>query len=131
MIFRYTILYVDDVAATLDFYGRAFALDKAFLHPSGDYGELSTGETKLAFSSNQLMQQLGKAPGKPNPKAPVFEVAFETDDVRVALARALAAGATLEQEVRQEPWGQTTAYVSDLNGYLVEICSPVQLPSAG
>ncbi|MCB1833914.1 MAG: hypothetical protein KDH19_10850 [Geminicoccaceae bacterium] len=27
--------------------------------------------------------------------------------------------------VVQEPWGQTTAYVTDLNGFLVEICSPV------
>lgn len=131
MILRYTILYVDDVAGTLDFYRRAFALEQAFLHPSGDYGELSTGETKLAFSSKALMQQLGKAPGKPDPKAPVFELAFETDDVRAALDRALAAGATPEQGVREEPWGQTTTYVSDVNGYLVEICSPVQLPSAG
>ena len=128
---RYTILYVDDVAATLDFYGRGFALEQAFLHPSGDHGELSTGETKLAFSSNALMQKLGKTPAKPDPKAPVFELAFETDDVRAALDRSLAAGATLEQGVREEPWRQTTAYVSDANGYLVEICSPVQLPSAG
>ena len=45
--------------------------------------------------------------------------------------RALAAGATLLQDVREEDWGQTTAYVGDPNGYLVEICSPVQLPSAG
>ncbi len=129
--FRYTILYVDDVAATLDFYGRAFGLETAFLHPSGDYGELSTGETKLAFSSRRLMRQLGKAPGRPDVKTPVFELALKTDDVRADLDRALAAGATLEQEVRDEPWGQTTAYVSDVNGYLVEICSLVQLPSAG
>ena len=27
MIFRYTILYVDNAAVTLDFYSRAFALD--------------------------------------------------------------------------------------------------------
>jgi hypothetical protein len=29
MIFRYTILYVDDVAASLDFYERAFAIRRA------------------------------------------------------------------------------------------------------
>jgi lactoylglutathione lyase len=131
MILRYTILYVDDVAATLDFYERAFALTRSFLHESGDYGELSTGETKLAFSSVSLMKQLGKAPGRPVPEAPVFEIAFETDDVGAAFERAIAAGAKPMQEVRDEPWGQTTSYVSDPNGYLVEICSPVQLPSAG
>ena len=50
MIFRYTILYVDDVPATLDFFERAFGLQRGFLHESGDYGELTTGDTKLAFS---------------------------------------------------------------------------------
>lgn len=131
MILRYTILYVDDVAATLDFYERAFALERKFLHESGDYGELSTGETRLAFSSTALMNQLGKSPGKPAPEAPVFEIAFETDDVQTAFARAVEAGAKPVQQVRDEPWWQTTSYVSDPNGYLVEICSPVQFPSAG
>ena len=131
MNLRYTLLYVDDVAATLDFYERAFALSRAFLHESGDYGELSTGETKLAFSSTALIRQLGKTPGKPTPDAPVFEIAFETDDVAAAFDRAVGAGAKPVQRVRDEPWGQTTSYVSDPNGYLVEICSPVQSPSAG
>lgn len=131
MNLRYTILYVADVAATLAFYERAFALKRLFLHESGDYGELATGETKLAFSSVALMTQLGKTPGKPSAEAPVFEIAFETDDVSAAFNRAVAAGAKPIQNVRDEPWGQTTSYVSDPNGYLVEICSPVQLPSAG
>lgn len=130
MILRYTILYVDQVADTLAFYERAFGLEVGFLHESGDYGELSTGETKLAFSSTALMQTLGKAPGKPSPKAPVFEIAFETADVQTAYEKALRAGAVAVQEPRDEPWGQTTSYVSDPNGYLVEICSPVQGPNA-
>lgn len=129
MRFRYTILFVENVAATLDFYERAFALARGFLHESGDYGELFTGDTKLAFSSVSLMRSLGKTPGKPLPDAPVFEIAFETDDVPTAYARAIAAGAKPVQEAREEPWGQTTSYVLDLNGYLVEICSPVQLPA--
>ncbi|WP_027182733.1 VOC family protein [Desulfovibrio inopinatus] len=125
MIFKYTIFYVDDVAATLEFYTNAFGLEKSFLHESGQYGELETGTTRLAFSSTSLMQQLGKNPKAPTPNAPTFEIAFETDDVAGALAQALKAGATLVQDVRHEPWGQTTAYIHDLNGYLVELCSPV------
>ena len=131
MILRYTILYVEDVAATLDFYERAFGLKRIFLHASGDYGELATGTTKLAFSSIELMRKLGKEPGGPVLQSPVFEIAFETCDVQAAFDRAVAAGAKPVQQVRNEPWGQTTAYAGDLNGYLVEICSPVQLPSAG
>ena len=131
MIFRYTILYVDDVAAAIGFYERAFGLTCAFLHEGGDYGELATGGTKLAFSSTALMRQLGKTPGKPRPDAPVFEIAFETDDVSAAFDRAVAAGAVPVTAPSNQPWGQVVSYVRDPDGYLVEICSPVQLPSAG
>ncbi len=129
MIFRYTILYVDDVSSSLDFFQRAFGLERGFLHEAGDYGELATGNTKLAFSSKQLMRLLDKNPATPRPGAPTFEIAFETDDVAGALQRALEAGATLIQDARDEPWGQTTSYIADPNGYLIEICSAVKLPT--
>lgn len=125
MILRYTILYVEDVPATLDFFNHAFGTETEFLHESGDYGQLSTGETKLAFSSVELMTNLGKNPSKADAAAPTFEIAFETGDVAAAFKRATDAGATVIQDVREEPWGQTTSYVADPNGYLVEICSPV------
>ena len=131
MTFRYTILYVDDVAASLGFFERAFGLERSFLHESGDYAELATGDTRLAFSSTRLMRELGKVTQRPSRERPVFELAFETGDVARALAQAVAAGATLVEDVREEPWGQTTSYVSDPNGYMIEICSPVQLPSPG
>ncbi len=126
MQLRYTILYVEKVKKSLEFYRDAFGFEIGFLHESEDYGELDTGNTKLAFSSVALMSNLGKSPAAPNPKAPVFEIAFETDDVQAAYQRAIQAGATSVQEVRFEDWGQTTSYVHDLNGYLIEICSPVQ-----
>lgn len=126
MIFRYTILYVTDVAKTLSFFERAFGIERGFLHESGDYGELSTGTTKLAFSSIALMEKIGKSPAKTPPQNPSFEIAFETDDVAGGLERALAAGAELVQGVEDMPWGQTTAYVKLPDGCLVEICTAVQ-----
>ena len=126
MKFKYAILYVRNVAETLAFYEKAFGFSRAMLHESGDYGELDTGNTALAFSSVALMTSLGKTPGVPDVKAPVFEIAFETDNVHSALDAAINAGATLVQSVKDEPWGQTTAYVTDMNDYLVEICSPVR-----
>jgi catechol 2,3-dioxygenase-like lactoylglutathione lyase family enzyme len=125
MIFRYTILYVPDVPAALDFYERAFGLTRSFLHESEDYGELATGETKLAFSSLDLMAQIGKKVA-PSPEAPAFEIAFETDDVAGGLKLAPDAGAALVQDVEHMPWGQTTAYVRAPEGTLVEICTAVQ-----
>ncbi|MCF6437482.1 VOC family protein [Pseudoalteromonas sp. MMG022] len=126
MKFKYTILYVENVSETFSFYEKAFGLKKKMLHESGDYGELDTGSTTLSFSSLKLMNELGKRPAEPNPKAPTFEIAFETDDVEAALANALGAGASLVQDITQMPWGQTIAYVTENNGFLVEICTPVR-----
>ncbi|TWT50771.1 Glyoxalase-like domain protein [Rubripirellula amarantea] len=125
MQFRYTILYVEDVAQTLDFYTLAFGVERKMLHESGDYGELSTGDTTLSFSSKKLMTQLGKHPGNVDSASPIFEIAFETDDVPAALQRATKAGAKLIQDAETMPWGQTIAYVLDNNGFLVEICTAV------
>jgi len=123
--FRYTILYVNDVSDTLKFYKTAFGIETSMLHESGDYGELDTGGTKLSFSSLELMKELGKKPAKANPNTPSFEIAFETNDVGAALAKALSAGALLVQDAEEMPWGQTTSYVTDNNGFLVELCTPI------
>lgn len=123
MTFAYTILYVDDVAASLDFYRRAFGFRLKMQHDSGDYGELDSGNTTLSFSSRRLMKELGKNPGRPQPNAPVFEIAFVVDDVAQALAQAVAAGATLVQEAEAMPWGQVVGYVTDNHGFLVELCT--------
>lgn len=125
MIFRYTIIYVADVGATLDFYRRAFGLEVAMSDEAGDYGELRTGETKLAFTSHALMRRLGKEVATTPPERPAYEVAFETEDVAGALARAVAAGAEQVMGVTQAPWGQTMAYVRAPEGTLVEICTAV------
>src|SRR5690606_23224486 len=119
------ILYVEDVRGSVTFYERAFGLKPRFVHESGDYAELETGATALAFSSRRLLETLGKQPRPPRADAPVFEIAFTTDDVPAALERALEAGATLKQKPEVMSWGQTVAYVADPDGFLVELCTPV------
>lgn len=121
----YTILYVDDVRTTLAFYERAFSQRTSFVDESGQYGQLDTGGTALAFCARALLKQQGKTTSAPDVKAPSAEIAFTTPDVPAAYARALAAGATALQEPQQMPWGQTVAYVADCNGFWVEICTPM------
>lgn len=125
MKLKYAILYVKDVPAALAFYENAFKLTRKMLHEGGDYGELDTGQTILAFSSLALMTGLGKSPQPADASHPTFEIAFESTNVSQALSHALNNGASLIQECREEPWGQTTAYVTDPNGFLIEICSPI------
>jgi uncharacterized glyoxalase superfamily protein PhnB len=126
----YTILYVEDVAATLDFYERAFGLVRRFFHDEDGkaYGELETGATRLAFASLTLATELlGKPPVMPDlAGAPLsFEIALTVADVPALYDRALAAGATAVKPPAQKPWGQTVAYVRDASAYLVELCTPM------
>jgi len=126
MKFGYTILYVKDVGKTVAFYESAFGLKRKFVHESG-YGEMDTGETKLAFASVELATSNGVSFVQANSEgpAPAVEVAFVTEDVQGTFAAAVKAGAVPVAEPRQKPWGQTVGYVRDLNGFLVEICSPL------
>lgn len=121
----YTILYVNDVRAAVAFYEKAFGLKPAFIHESGDFAQMDTGATALAFSSRALMATLGKKTAAPDVGAPCVEIALTTEDVSAALSRALAAGATPIQEVQRMPWGQTVAYVADPDGFWVELCTPM------
>ena len=126
MKFKYTILYVKNVEKTLMFFEKAFGFKRKMFHECGDYGELDTGDTTLSFSSLSLMQNLGKSVSSADAEVPTFEIAFETDNVEEALKKAIDAGADLVQNVERMPWGQSTAYVADKNGFLIEICSPVE-----
>lgn len=128
MKFAYTIIYVPDVARAIEFYERAFGCERGFVHESGEYGELKTGETTLSFAHLALAAsnvESGVTPSDLRQPPPAFEVAFSTDDVAAAFSRALAAGAVPASEPKQKPWGQTVAYVRDLNGNLVELCTPI------
>ena len=123
----YVILYVPDVGEAVGFYERAFGLARRFLHESGTYAEMETGATALAFAAESLVDANGHAyrPNRPDAAPAGIEVALVTDDVAAAYARALEAGAEAQDAPHAKPWGQVVAYVRDLNGCLVEICSPV------
>ena len=127
MNLAYTILYVPDVEAALSFYERAFGLTRRFIAPTGDYGELETGTTALAFASESLVASLpfSYVRNRPDSEPAGVEVGFATDNVEAAVQKAEAAGAEIVMRPVVKPWGQTVAYVRDQNGVLVEICTPM------
>lgn len=127
MRFGYTILYVSDVAASLDFYERALGQRRRFLHESGQYAELDTGGTALALAAHELAAANVPAlfgPSERRDAPPSFEVCFVTRGVQAAFDRAVEEGAEAVSPPQRKPWGQEVAYVRDPDGNLVEIASP-------
>lgn len=122
----YVIIYVPDVLQAVEFYEKAFGLTRKFVHESG-YAELLTGETALAFASEALRASNGveTLDNRISASPAGVEIALVTDDVKAAYDHAVSAGASPYKKPEQKPWGQTVGYVRDLNGFLVEICSPV------
>jgi lactoylglutathione lyase len=128
MNFAYTILYVEQVEETLNFYEKAFGFRQKFITPEKDYGELLSGETTLAFASIALGESNFKQGFQPIPKAgkPMgAELVFTTNEIDTDFQKALDAGATLYEPITQKPWGQQVGYVRDNNGFLIEICTPI------
>lgn len=126
MKFGYAIIYVADVAATIDFYERALGLSRRFVDPSGQYGELETGATALAFASHELGAANlpdGYARSQAGALPLGCEIALVSEDVAGDFERALNAGAVEISAPKEKPWGQIVAYVRDNNGFVVEICS--------
>ena len=128
MKFAYTIIYVPDVAASLAFFEKAFGFSRRFLHESGTYGELETGDTTLSFAAHELgeMNFKGGHVEAHTSRQPLgMEVGFVTEDVLVAHAKALANGAT-QLSAPSAKWGQVVSYVRCPDGTLVELCTPIQ-----
>jgi lactoylglutathione lyase len=126
--FAYTILYVQDVTKAVEFYESAFGLTRKFVTPENDYGELLAGETTLSFASTVLANSnltAGFTESSLATKPFGIEIGFTTDNVEKTVSTAINAGATMVENPKTKPWGQVVAYLRDLDGFLIEICTPM------
>lgn len=124
----YVIVYVPNVAESLRFFSQAFGFAQQFLHESGAYGELSTGDTTLSFAAHELGDANfagGHVHASASEKPLGMELAIVTDDVAAAHQKAIALGASELAPPTQKPWGQTVSYVRAPDGVLIELCTPV------
>jgi catechol 2,3-dioxygenase-like lactoylglutathione lyase family enzyme len=127
--FGYTIFYVENVEESISFYENAFGFSRKFITPENDYAELITGETTLSFASKQLAAQNledGFIESSLEDKPFAIEIGFIAEDVTETVQKATSFGAVLVKEPTQKPWGQIVAYVRDLNGFLIEICTEMK-----
>lgn len=127
--FAYTILYVADVTKSISFYEEAFGFKRKFIAPGNEYGELLTGDTTLSFAAISLGKinlAAGFIESSAGGKPFGIEIAFSTDEVEQVFNKAIEAGAMPVAKAKLKPWGQMVAYVRDIDGFLIEICTPVE-----
>lgn len=125
MKFGYTVFFVESVHETLAFYERAFGLQRKMILESGEYGELQTGDTTLAFTARSAVKTLSDVPfepAAPHKDAPPIELGLVSESVDADFERAVAAGAVVVKPPETRPWGRV-GWVRDNNGFLVEIVS--------
>jgi lactoylglutathione lyase len=99
---------------------------RKFITPENDYGELATGQTTISFASIALANsnlKNGFTQSHLQQKLFGIELGFVTDNIPETIANAInASGILLEQPI-VKPWGQTVAYLQDIYGFLIEICT--------
>ncbi len=125
MKLNYVIIYVDNAVKATEFYQKAFGLKPKFIHKSNMYAEVDTGETVLAFANNDMLK-MNIGVEATNGVKNCFEIAFSTDNVKRDFEKAIKNGAKELKKPETKPWGQTVAYVQDLFGTIIEICTPMK-----
>ena len=126
MQFGGTVLYVDQVSTVVDFYRRAFGLELRFFDEALGFAELETGGSTLAIAAHSLGEMLmpnGYArPADGHPAG--VEIAFLTNDVATAFAKAVAEGAAPITAPKRMPWGLEVAYLRATEGTIIGFSEP-------
>lgn len=127
----YFIVYVEDLLKTINFYEKAFGLKTRFINQTNQYAEMENekGSIVLAFADEQYVSKHCVSDFRKNKNGTIpagFEIAFVTQNIDFSLQQALNAGAKLIVQPTQKHWGQTVAYVTDINGILIELSTPIQ-----
>jgi predicted enzyme related to lactoylglutathione lyase len=110
---------VDDLARAVDFYCAAFDLTLG-RQIGGDIVELS-GATSSIYLLRKAADTVSGAGGEKSRYTrhwtPVH-LDFVVDDIDAALAKAIAAGATLEDDIRTHVWGRIAMFADPFgNGF--------------
>lgn len=124
MKLSHTTLFVKDVPQAVAFYEKAFGLEEGFIHENGQFAEMKSDGIALHFAASEAVKPnfpQGFQESSLSTLPAGIEICFLTDDVAAAFLIAVEAGATAFVAPNVKPWGQTVAYVRDLDGTLIEI----------
>jgi lactoylglutathione lyase len=120
----FPVLYVADVARSVEFYGL-LGYESRYQFPlEGDphYVGLERGESSLGIADSSWPEaQLGITVGT----APRFELFVYVDDVETTVETFRTAGYAVLQEPATMPWGERQAYVSDPDNNPIALATPI------
>jgi PhnB protein len=130
----FAYLRVNDAAAAIDFYKRAFGVSEKFrlVEPSGRIGhaELAFGDAIVMLSDEYPEYEL-RGPGSVG--ATTVSIHLHVEDADAALARAVEAGATLIRPAQDAFYGERSGTVRDpfghewLIGHSIEEVTPEEM----
>ncbi|CAN1282933.1 hypothetical protein LINPERPRIM_LOCUS18233 [Linum perenne] len=118
--FAYTVVYVKDVAKSVEFYGKAFGYHVRRLDDSHRWGELESGQTTIAFTPVHQHETDDRTGEVHTPKS---------GHERPPMERAVENGATAVSPPEDKEWAQRVGYVRDLDGNVVRLGSHVSKTS--
>lgn len=111
----FAILTTDRLDRLVDFYRSAFGAEQTYSFPGADgtdaYVALTIGGVHLGIGRADVTARGTER----------MALWFSVDDVDESFRQAIAAGATVESEPTQMPWGERVAQVRDPDGFLVNL----------
>jgi lactoylglutathione lyase len=119
----FPMLSAEDMAASIAFYRDVLGGTEAYRFPEDDpvFVTLQLGESELGIGG------VSDAPIHGQAQRPAtghrVELCVYVDDVDEAVAGARAAGAPVQMEPADQPWGERIAYIADPDGNLVMLAA--------
>ncbi|XWS28855.1 hypothetical protein CRYUN_Cryun25bG0107500 [Craigia yunnanensis] len=135
--FAYMVVYVKDVAKSVDFYAKAFGYNVRRLDESHWWGELESGQSTIAFTRQHQHETDDRTGVVQIPNSdrgrPPMELCLVYSDVDVAFKvggqRAAESGAEpVSQPENKQDWRQRFVHVRDIDSMTVRMGSYVHPP---
>ncbi|HVR87854.1 MAG TPA: VOC family protein [Planctomycetota bacterium] len=109
-------LWVSNMKRSLEFYRKMGILPR-FISPDQEFASLQTKGAALQLHAG----------GKPHPRLlEAMHIDFAVDDVDKAYVRLRARGLKFKGVPEDRPWGERSAYLTDPDGFVLEISGPLK-----
>ena len=116
-------LFIGDVPASLDFYGRVLGFEKEAERP-GDYTPLAKGSVRIALNLRSELDEdhpirlaAHERPGRG------VEIVLEMDDIEAMYRHVVSENWPRSAESMRQPWGLTDFRLLDPDGYYWRVTS--------